>query len=94
MTINCEFYGSLRDITSERKISLQNEGKDINTLEKVIKILIKQYPKLESYFTHELQPKKEIIILINEIDVKAFINKNIEIIDEANIVFIPTIHGG
>ena len=94
MTISCEFYGTLREITAKRKISLENEGIEIKTLIMLIKVLITHYPKLETYFTADYKPKKEIIVLINEIDANAFDNSEIEIDANASIVFIPTIHGG
>ena len=94
MTISCEFYGTLREITAKRKISLGNEEKEIKTLKMLIKVLIIHYPRLETYFTADYKPKKEIIVLINEIDANAFDKKEIEIDSNASIVFVPTIHGG
>jgi MoaD family protein len=94
MLVTVKFIGAFRSISGKSKLSIKIE--DMISLKEFIRRLVEEQPKLKkALIDPELEdPRPNTLILVNGKEISVLNGLDTMLNDEAEVVFVPVVHGG
>jgi molybdopterin converting factor small subunit len=94
MLVTVKFIGTFRSMSGKSKLCVKIN--DAISLREFIKTLVEKQPQLKNALINpELEdPKPKALILVNGKEISVLNGLDTMLDDEAEVVFVPVVHGG